>query len=126
MTGGVDNVLVLRRERGRLDAGLYVDGRDIEDPQEIALRFTDGFWSSDGSTVEEAQLSKQRRNVLAAIEELGENAKSRAICDALLPTRPGTIRSLLAKMVKAGQLACEGGVFTHTGTTVTAATKEAA
>lgn len=126
MTGGVDNVLVLRRERGQLDAGLYVDGRDIEEPQEMALRFDAGYWCGTGQSVEEAKLSKERRRVLEAIDALGAEARSRAICDQLLPARPGTIRTLLAKMVKAGQLQITDGVYTHTGTAVTAVTREAA
>lgn len=113
MTGGVDNVLVMRRERGHMDAGLYVDGRDIEEPQEIALRFDNGYWSSDGRTVEQAQMSAERRQVLEVVDKLGENAKVRAIADALAPKKYGSVRSLLAKMVAAGELALSGGLYSH-------------
>src|SRR3712207_8880886 len=39
LTGGVDGALVLKRKRGRADAFLHVDGRDIENPTELALKF---------------------------------------------------------------------------------------
>lgn len=39
LTGGVDGALVLNRKRGRADAFLHVDGRDIENPTELALKF---------------------------------------------------------------------------------------
>jgi RecA-family ATPase len=38
LTGGVDGVLVLKRDRGKADAVLHVDGRDIEEPAEYALK----------------------------------------------------------------------------------------
>ncbi len=38
LSGGVDGVMLLKRDRGRADAFLYVDGRDIEEPRELALR----------------------------------------------------------------------------------------
>jgi len=110
MTGGVDNVLVMRRERGQLDAGLYVDGRDIEEPQEIALRFDDGFWSSDGRTVSDAQMSKERQAVLDALHKLGGKAKIREIAD-LLPQGYGAVRKLVTTMVRSGQLKNEGGTY---------------
>lgn len=126
MTGGVDNVIVLKRERGKLDAGLYVDGRDIEDPQEIALKFGDGFWSGDGRTVEEARMSDQRHRLMRVVADLGVDARSRAICDAMSGNKPGTIRTLLSKMVKDGHLVLSDGVYTPPGTAVTAVTKKAA
>lgn len=110
MTGGVDNVLVMRRERGQLDAGLYVDGRDIEEPQEIALRFDDGFWSSDGRSITDAQMSKERQGVLDAIAELGGKGKVRQIAD-LLPQGYGAVRKLVTTMVRSGQLKNEGGTY---------------
>ena len=36
MTGSVDNVLVLERTRGDMDASLHVNGRDIEEEAELA------------------------------------------------------------------------------------------
>ena len=39
LTGGVDGALVLKRQRGEADAYLHVDGRDIERPAELAMKF---------------------------------------------------------------------------------------
>lgn len=114
MTGGVDNVLVLKRERGTMDAGLYVDGRDIEEPQELAMRFRNGLWSSDGESVEKAQRSKERRRVLAVVAELGSEARVRAIGDALHPQKYGAVKKMLTMMVKSGELKNEDGVYVPT------------
>lgn len=111
ITGGVDNVLVLRRERGQLDAGLYVDGRDIEEPQEIAMRFDGGYWSSNGESVDEARMSKERRDVLRIVAGLGTEAKVRGIADAMPERKYSSVRSLLAKMVADGHLVLIDGVY---------------
>ncbi len=39
LTGGVDGVMVLRRQRGRADAFLYVTGRDIEEEKDYAVEW---------------------------------------------------------------------------------------
>jgi hypothetical protein len=39
LTGGVDGALVLKRQRGEADAYLYGDGRDYENPVELALKW---------------------------------------------------------------------------------------
>lgn len=122
ITGSVDNVLVMRRDRGNMDAALYVDGRDIEEQQEIALKFNEGKWTSVG-TLEEAQRSKERVHVIEVIEELGGRAKAKPIADAL-GKKYGTVRTMLSRMVKAGDLTYHAGEYSpHTssnsGNTVT-------
>jgi len=126
MTGGVDNVLVLRRERGRMDAGLYVDGRDIEEPQEIAMRFDEGYWCSDGQTVHEAKMTSERRKVLDVVRELGAEARIRRIAAELSPKKYSSVSSLLSKMTKAGDLVLEGGLYTLPGAVGEAGEREAA
>ena len=132
MTGGVDNVLVLRRERGKMDAGLYVDGRDIEEPQEVAMHFNDGYWSSEGQSVDDARMSRERRDVLRVVAELGEGAKVRAIADALPAKKLASVKSMLSKMVRAGSLRLTDGVYVvpewepGTGTGTDPGTAEAA
>jgi hypothetical protein len=111
LTGGVDNVIVMRRERGSMDAGLYVDGRDIEDPKEYALRFNNCLWRITGS-VAEAQRSKERQAILEAVEELGEAAQPKEIA-TLLGKNGGAVRKLLHSMVADGELRNEGGVYAH-------------
>ena len=38
LTGGVDGVMILKRERTRADATIFVAGRDVEEEKEFALR----------------------------------------------------------------------------------------
>jgi RecA-family ATPase len=61
LTGGVDGALVLKRKRGQADAYLHVDGRDIENPTELALKFDPNAatWAIVGDA-EEYRLSQQR------------------------------------------------------------------
>ena len=39
LTGGVDGVMVLRRQRGQADAFLYVTGKDVEEEKDYALNW---------------------------------------------------------------------------------------
>lgn len=126
MTGGVDNVLVMKRERGNMDAGLYVDGRDIEEPQEIAMRFDNGYWSSDGQSVAEVQVSRERKQLIEVVSRLGDDARVRAIQAELHNKKPASVRSLLSKMVKGGDLSLNDGLYTLLGTVGTVGTAEAA
>lgn len=111
LTGGVDNVVVLRRVRGALDAGLFVDGRDIENPTELALRFNDGRWSGVG-TVADAQRSRERKDVLDALEDLGGEAKAKPIAEAL-GIKYGTARKRLHDMVRDGELRSVAGTYSR-------------
>ncbi len=62
LTGGVDGALVLKRQRGQADAYLHVDGRDIEEPVELALKFdrNAATWAIVGGA-DEYRLSETRR-----------------------------------------------------------------
>jgi len=39
VNGGVDGVMVLRRQRGQADAFLYVTGKDVEEEKDYALNW---------------------------------------------------------------------------------------
>jgi hypothetical protein len=70
LTGGVDGALVLKRKRGDADAYLTVDGRDIEEHTELALR-----WHQDAATwaimgdAEEYRLIGERREIVQVLRE---------------------------------------------------------
>jgi hypothetical protein len=70
LTGGVDGALVLKRKRGDADAYLTVDGRDIEEHTELALR-----WHQDAATwaimgdAEEYRLIGERREIVRVLRE---------------------------------------------------------
>jgi len=66
--------MLLRWERVRADAFLYVDGRDIEEPTELALLrwdadLTGGVIAGEAS---EYRPNEQRAGVIQALEEAGD------------------------------------------------------
>ena len=70
LIGGVDGALVLKRDRGNQDATLVVDGRDIEEPTELALQWVADIasWALMGDA-EEYRLSKARQEIRRVVEE---------------------------------------------------------
>jgi len=109
LTGGVDGVMILKRERTRADATLFVAGRDVEEEKEFALRWDQNTagWALVGSA-EEYRISKERAAILdllrrSAPEPLGP----KAIAEAL--DRPySSITTLLQKLVKDGLVRSPG------------------
>jgi len=101
LTGAADTVLVLRRARGEADAELLVVGRDIED-RELALRFQGGRWASLGDAAE-WRLSRERREILQVLEDLGGEASPKEIAEVLEKPQ-GTVRKLLHHMVRDGEV----------------------
>ena len=101
LTGASDSVWVLRRDRGRMDATLFVTGRDTEE-QEAALQFDAslGMWCLLGSA-EEYRLSRERQAVLDVLREAGEPLGPKAIAEAL-GKKEANIRFLLGKLVQEG------------------------
>ena len=72
LTGGVDNVIIMKRVRGTNEAMLYVDGRDIERAGEYGLKWDEllAKWtiSEEGSIT---GLSPERKAVFDVIKEYG-------------------------------------------------------
>lgn len=105
LTGGVDGVLILNRERGKADAFLYVDGRDIEDQGEHPLKWDHNVCSwtlSDGEPIE-YRMSDERGSVYNALPDYGDTGIGpKAVALASGMTEEG-IRYLLGKMVDAGE-----------------------
>lgn len=120
LTGGVDNVLVLRRERGQADAFLSVTGRDIEDERDYGLTWdkTLATWRIEG----DAELLK-RSPERAAIVELLEDAgplRPAEIAERLGKSG-GAVRRLLPKLVDAGTIYKKAEVYHVAVTAVTGA-----
>jgi hypothetical protein len=108
LTGGVDGVLVLKRDRGKADAVLHVDGRDIEEPAEYALKWdaeTAG-WTIVGDA-EEYRLNKERREIVELLELEDEPMGPKAVANALDKDYTA-VRQLMSRMHKDGQLSQEG------------------
>jgi hypothetical protein len=104
LTGGVDGAMVLKRDRGKQDATLVVDGRDIEEPAELALRWDADIasWSLMGDA-EEYRQSEERRRIIELLERMDEPMYPKDIAEALEKNR-STTRVLLANMKQDDQV----------------------
>ena len=98
--------MVLTRERGQGNAGLYVTGRDIEHEVELAIRFNeeDCRWESDGKSVAEIQMSERRQQIIDALRILDKPSTIREIKKQLsedgITTKQDTLRKTIGRMVK--------------------------
>jgi 5S rRNA maturation endonuclease (ribonuclease M5) len=107
LTGGVDGALVLKRQRGKADAYLHVDGRDISEPTELALK-----WDADAATwaivgdAEEYRQSETRRAIRKVLEESDEPLGPKEIADAL-DLKDSVVRQRLYQMSKDGEVKLE-------------------
>ncbi len=119
LTGGVDGALVLKRQRGRADAYLHVDGRDIEQPAELAMKFDAeaATWAIVGDA-EEYRMSEGRREISRILENADEPLGPKEITAMLnergLKITYGAVREMLSQMVKDGQAKNLGrGAYVH-------------
>jgi hypothetical protein len=111
LTGGVDGVLVLKRDRGKADAVLHVDGRDIEEPAGYALKWdaeTAG-WAIAGDA-EEYRMSEERRAILGVLTEAAEFLSPGEVADVLDKPR-NTIKQRLWRMAQDGQVENRNGKY---------------
>jgi hypothetical protein len=104
LTGGVDGALVLKRRRGRADAFLHVDGRDIETPTELALKFDPeaATWTIIGNA-EDYRVSESRRAILRVLGNAEEPLSPKDVAE-IADAKYGATRELLSQMVKDGQV----------------------
>jgi hypothetical protein len=105
MTGAVDGMLILKRERGQTEASLFVTGRDIEREQQLALSFvvTTALWTVIGDA-EEVGRTRARQEILNLLREQPEGMSPREIAEAL-DKNYHTTRSILRKMEENGEIA---------------------
>ena len=111
LTGGVDGVLVLKRDRGKADAVLHVDGRDIEEPAEYALKWdaeTAG-WTIVGDA-EEYRISEERKAIIRVLVEAGEFLGPGEVADVLGKPR-NTIKQRLWHMAQDRQVDNRNGKY---------------
>jgi AAA domain-containing protein len=102
LTGGVDGAIVLKRDRGKQDATLVIDGRDIEEPTELALRWEADIasWTLMGDA-EEYRMSEERREIVNLLRRVGEPLGPKDIAQ-MLGRNYGAVRVMLSEMVKDG------------------------
>jgi hypothetical protein len=103
LTGGVDGAMILKRERTRADATLFVAGRDVEEEKEFALRWDQNTagWALVGSA-EEYRISQERAAILdllrrSAPEPLGPKAITETLGKPY-----SSVTTLLQKLVRDG------------------------
>ena len=104
LSGGVDGTLILKRERGKADAYLHVDGRDVEEPAELALRWDQNLasWNLMGDA-DEYRMSEERRAIVGLLERSGEPMAPKEIAEALGKGESAT-KMMLRDMVADGQV----------------------
>jgi len=119
LIGSVDGALVLKRQRGRADAYLHIDGRDIENPTELALEWNPkaATWTILGDA-EEYRISEGRRAILGILENSDEPLGPKEITEMInakgVEMREGAVREMLSKMSKDGQVKNLGrGQYIH-------------
>ena len=109
LIGSVDGALVLKRERGKADAYLHIDGRDIEHPTELALEWNRKTvtWTILGDA-KEYRMSEGRRAILASLENADEPLGPKEIAEMLnakgRERNEGAVREMLSQMAKDGQV----------------------
>lgn len=111
LSAGVDGALVLKRDRGKADAVLHVDGRDIEEPAELALKWDSetAGWTLVGDA-EEYRMSEERKAIFTVLGESMEPMTPADVADALGKNR-NTLKQRLWRMAQDGQLVNEGGRY---------------
>jgi len=108
LTAATESVWLLTRKRGDADAFLMIDGKDIEEPQELALGW-DGItctWTEKGNAAD-YRLHKERREVIELLEREDEPMGAKDIADALDRNYDPT-RRLISRMHEAGLLTQQG------------------
>jgi AAA domain len=110
LTGSVDALLLLRRERGQMDAALYVTGRDIEHEEDYALQFhpQSCTWSALGR-VHEVAITRERQEILDFIGKNGPS-KPKDIAEGI-GKKGAAIRRLLQKLFADNAVKVEDGKY---------------
>ena len=104
LSGGVDGVLVMKRERGKSEAFLHVTGRDVEEEAELALRWNGDLvrWTLLGNA-DEHRRSEERKQILTKLGEVGEPMSATDIAVEIEKKVDG-VRKLVRKMVRGGEV----------------------
>jgi hypothetical protein len=109
-SGGADSILILKRERGRYDANLFVSGRDVEE-QDLALQWDADIaaWAIIGNA-EEYRLSEARKEIIDVLRGAGKPQTPKDVAD-LLGKAHGTVKKLMWEMSKDGELTSSDGKY---------------
>ncbi len=108
LTGASDTVAVLERfNRAGVDAKLHIAGRDVE-ATELPLRYDAqrGLWLYAGDAKKYC-ITEEREKIFELLEKSGKPMRSKEIAEALGKNH-NTVRGLLTKMLKSGELKQSG------------------
>lgn len=110
LSGAADAILILKRERGRHDATLFVSGRDVEE-QELALKFdTDiASWSVIGDASEYRQ-SEARREIIDVLRKSEGPQTPKDVAD-ILGKNHNAVKKLMWQMGGDGTLRSQDGKY---------------
>ena len=102
LTGALDTIIVLKRQPNDPHGILYVRGRDVHET-ETALQFDKdtGKWLRLGAG-DDFRKSQERRAVIRALADAGPMTPTELAAE--LGKRAGTMRVLLLKMVRSGDV----------------------
>ncbi|MGA7731119.1 MAG: AAA family ATPase [Chloroflexia bacterium] len=102
LSGAADNVLVLTRDRGKMDAVLQGSGRDITELN-LALRWDPHLaaWSVMGNA-EEYKLSEESRDMLEVMRRIGKSVQPKDLYPHFPDKSHEAVRVLLHRMTGRG------------------------
>jgi hypothetical protein len=107
LPGAADSVLVMKRERGKDDATLFVTGRDVEE-RELAVEWDQAKWQwVHRGSAEEYRRSEARKDILELLEKEDEPLSPREIAEAV-GKKDTAVRQLLRSMVQDGEVLRHG------------------
>jgi len=103
LTGAADTILILRRDRGRMDASLFITGRDVTE-QELALQLNQRTmrWKVLGAAAD-YRISNERKQIVDTLKALGEPATPSAVAEVIGKNR-GAVKQLMLRMGNSGEL----------------------
>jgi len=104
LVAAAEGILLFRRKRGEADGFLTVDGKDIEERSELALKW-DGLaatWSVIGDA-EEHRLSETRKAILQVVADMDGAVGPKDVAD-VLDLDQNTVRQRMYQMSRDGEL----------------------
>jgi hypothetical protein len=107
LVAAAEGILLFRRKRGDADAYLTIDGKDIEERTELAVKWDPlaATWTVIGDA-EEHRISKTRQDILRIVADADEPMGPTDVADAL-DQPANTIKQRMYQMSKDGELRVE-------------------
>src|SRR5215212_3823594 len=108
LTAAAEHIWLLTRKRGDADAYLMVDGKDIEEPREVALGWDAATctWAAQGDAAT-YRLNKERREIIELLIREDEAMGPKAVAELLGKSYDAT-KQMMKRMSDDGQLKQEG------------------